>query len=82
MVGTIAQSPCPAAAESIAGSFRPSLETVIPPSSLRRRGSLAKPSFAKICGDRRRADRLAIASEGAADVVDGQVLLAQCKAIG
>ena len=42
-----------------------------------RRGSRAKPSSLRISGDGRRAERLALACQRAADVVDGEVLLAQ-----
>jgi hypothetical protein len=36
-----------------------------------------EPLFLRDCGDRRRAERLVVAGEGAADVVDGEVLLPQ-----
>jgi hypothetical protein len=39
---------------------------------------LREPLFLEDHGDRRRAERLAVAGEGAADVVDGEVLLPEC----
>ena len=40
-------------------------------------GQLGESLLLEDRGDRRRAERLAVASEGAADVVDGEVLLPQ-----